>query len=138
MNQPQQAVVTRRGDIFETLRSIDRGGLVHDLDDAVREVVLACVKSLKAGKVKLTIKFDPDVKSECMRVSAAIEKTLPPEPTKASIFFTNPDGTLQRIDPRQAQMFPEPAAQPAFSQPSTIEGTAREVVDPATGEVTQG
>lgn len=97
MNQ----VITKRGDIFDTLAAIDKGGLVHELEGACREAVLASVQTMKKSKVVVELSFDPDTKTEAMRVSAAVKMSLPVAPKKAALFFPTPEGNLSRMDARQ-------------------------------------
>lgn len=123
MALPSQQTI-QRGDIFDTLAAIDRGGLVHELTDGVREAVLASVDTLKKSTVTLEIVFDPDSKTEAMRVSARVKVKTPSPPPRASLFFPTPDGNLSRMDIRQREMFPE-----AGSREVTTVATVTEKVD---------
>lgn len=97
MNQ----AITKRGDIFDTLAAIDKGGLVHELEDACRDAVLASVSTMKKSEVVIKLSFDPDTKTEAMRVSASVNVKLPVAPKKAALFFPTPEGNLSRMNPQQ-------------------------------------
>ena len=90
--------------VLGMLSEIDRGNIVLDMEEACKEVVLACAETMKRGMVKVAISFDPDPKTGAMRVVAKVDKTTPAKPRKASLFFPMPDGTLTRSDPSQREM----------------------------------
>ena len=121
------AVVSNRGDIFDTLSAIDRGSFAHDLQDAMKEVVQECVGTQKKGKVTIEIEIDPDTKTDSIRVSGKIKKTLPQLPKKASIFFPQQDGTLTRMNAAQRMI---PGTEAEYAPPR-----AKPAHDPVTGEV---
>lgn len=98
--------VTKRGDVFDMLQNIDKGSVVHVLEDASRECVRESMQTGKKAKITLTIEFDPDMKTDAMRVSGKVTVKLPEPPKKASLFFPTPDGNLSRADVRQPRMFP--------------------------------
>lgn len=98
--------VMKRGDVFDMISHIDRGGTVLEMEDAVKEVVQECMRQMKKGKVTVELIFDPDKKTDAMRVSAKVKKKLPDAPTKAALFFPTPEGMLMRHDARQQRMFP--------------------------------
>lgn len=93
--------VTKRGDIFDTLAAIDKGGLVNELEGACRDAVMASVSTMKKSKVTIEMTFDPDTKTDAMRVAAAVKVSLPVAPKKAALFFPTPEGNLSRMDARQ-------------------------------------
>lgn len=96
-----QAITTQRGDVFDTLTAIDKGGLAHELQEKMREATLASVSTMRKSKIVLEITLDPDTKTEAMRVSGAVKVTLPSTPKKAALFFPTPEGNLSRMDARQ-------------------------------------
>lgn len=124
-----QQLLGNRGDVFDTLSAIDRGGFAHDLQDAMKEVVQECVGTQKKGKVTIEIEIDPDSKTDTIRVSGKIKKTLPQLPKKASIFYPTADGMLTRMDSRQRMI---PGTEAEYAPPTKSEGA----YDPETGEIT--
>lgn len=94
-----------QGDSFDVIRVIDRGGLELKLGDAMAEASQASVRTGKKSKVVITLTFDPDEKTDAMRVSGGVKTTLPPEPEKAALFFVTPEGKLTRQDFRQPRIF---------------------------------
>lgn len=105
----QELTAPNSSKVFETLAAIDRGNLVLDLEDALREVVTASMYEQKSGKVSLVLTFDPDTTTGAMRVSAEVKSSPPKPKKKASIFFPTPEGNLSRSDHRQQEMFGERA-----------------------------
>lgn len=93
---------------FETLSKISDGDLMYDLSLRLQECVKAAQNTGKKCTLNLAILIDPDTKAAgVFRVSGAIKLKLPPEPTKASLFFPTPEGNLSRNDWRQREMFDE-------------------------------
>lgn len=101
--QPQM-----RGDVFDVFQVIDRGGLTVKMEDHIAEAAEVASRSGKKSKVIITLTFDPDEKTESIRVSGNSKTVLPAEPEKAAIFFIGPDGKLTRNDTRSPRMFAPP------------------------------
>jgi hypothetical protein len=127
-----QQVITKRGDIYDTLEAIDRGSLTKELRMAMREGTLASINTMKKSKIILEITIDPDTKTEplAMRVSGNVKLVKPASPRKAGIFYPTSGGDLSREHPHQRSIEdagfadrPHPAQKPAH--------------DPETGEILQ-
>ena len=99
--------IMQRGDALDTVAQLGRGAVAAALDEAQRECVLAAMRTGKPATVTLTIKFDPDTKTDAIRASGKIKTKLPEEPEKAALFFPTPEGNLTRHDPKQIAMFKE-------------------------------
>lgn len=93
-------------ELFDTLKTIGNGDLVSEIGLAMEEATNAAQHTLKRSTVTITVIIEPDVKSDAFRVWGTVKAKLPPEPTKASLFFPHA-GKLTRIDPRQRNMFEE-------------------------------
>lgn len=91
--------------IIDIISAVERGELLLDYEQAMREVVDAAIAQQKQGKVTLEITFVPDPSTGAMRVSGAVKKVLPQKKSKASLFFITPEGNLSRMDTRQRDMF---------------------------------
>lgn len=102
MNQ----VIPARPTLFDILQHIDKGAAAVEIDEAGRACVQASMQTGKKTKITVEIEFDPDMKTDAMRVVSRVKVKLPDPPKKAALFFPTPEGNLQRHDARQARMFP--------------------------------
>lgn len=91
---------------FDILQHIDKGRAAIEIDEAGRECVLQSMQSGKKSKITIEIEFDPDHKTDAMRVFSKVKVKLPDPPRKAALFFPTPEGNLYRQDVRQTKMFP--------------------------------
>lgn len=126
-----QQVITRRGDVYDTLAAIDRGTLTKDINNAMREGTLASINTMKKSKIVIEIVIDPDTKTDplAMRVSGNVKLVKPASPRKAAIFY--PDlatGMLSREHPHQRDIEDPDQARITQAAPATPH-------DPATGEI---
>lgn len=101
---------TKKNQIPDSIKSLgilNKGKLFYQLDDTIRNTLLTCKDLMKPGKLKLTIDFHPEVRSEGAQIflSARIETNLPKPDTVKSLFFMDDDGKLCRNDPNQTEMF---------------------------------
>ena len=99
--------VMEGGTVLDMLTDIDNGNLVLDLEEISKMVVQASMETMKKGSITLKIDFDPDPKSEAIRISASLKHVAPVKPRKARLYFANEDGTITRSNPRQHDMFVE-------------------------------
>lgn len=99
--------VMEGGTVLDLLTDIDNGNLVLDLEEVCKQVSQASMETMKKGSITLKIDFDPDPKSEAIRISASLKHAIPVKPRKAKLFFVEADGTLTRSNPRQHDMFVE-------------------------------
>jgi hypothetical protein len=93
----------------ENLRLLNKGKLLDQLSEKMRNVLIACKEHMKAGTVNLQITFSPEPKSEGAQifVSAKIDSKAPSATPKKSLFFMDDDGKLVRNDPNQTTFFEE-------------------------------
>lgn len=126
VNDKPIQTIGSRGDVFDTLSAIDRGGLTHDVEDALREAVMASVALGKKSRITIELVIDPDTKTDSVRVSGKVSKKLPDAPTKASIFFPTPEGNLTRVNPSQLMLR---GTENEYAPPRRTEH------DPITGEI---
>lgn len=114
MNMPAAQTTISRGDALDVLAQINRGDLVVKMEDAMKSCAEASVRTGKKSSVTITLVFDPDDKTDAMRIIPKVKAKLPEEPEKAALFFVTPEGKLTRIDARQPRMFPEDGDRPVF------------------------
>lgn len=128
----QQAVITKRGDVYDTLEAIDRGGLTKELRAAMREATLASINTLRKSKITLEITIDPDTKTDpmAMRVSGKVTIKKPETPAKGAIFYPTLAGDLTREHPHQRDI-----EDPGHADRPRID--SKPPHDPATGEIIQ-
>ncbi len=126
-----QAIITKRGDVYDTLEAIDRGGLSKELGAAFRKATLASLNTMKKSKVIVEITIDPDTKTDplAMRVAGVVKTKLPEAALRASIFYPSPSGELSREHPYQRDIEDK-----GFSDTPHQNKIAH---DPATGEILQ-
>ncbi|MBQ9240233.1 MAG: hypothetical protein IJ164_02720 [Duodenibacillus sp.] len=103
------------------LEFIRQGGLLADVDEAIREAVMAVNEKGKAATVSITLTIKPATKNGTnVIITDEVRTKLPKLPSGETILFTSPDGDLAESDPRQGK----------------LEFVARKVeVDKETGEI---
>lgn len=116
---PEELTITKSGTAIDMLAQIGRGATLADIEDGAKECALSAQETGKKSKLIIELTFDPDSKTDAMRVSSKVKTRLPEQPQKAALFFVTPEGKLTRQDPRQVQMFPG----------------KEESYDPTTGEI---
>lgn len=94
--------------VLGVLANVDRGELLLDYEQAMRDVLDAVIEQQKSGKVTLEIALAYDSSTDAMRVSGVVKKTMPQRKSKQSLFFITPEGNLSRMDTRQKDMFISP------------------------------
>lgn len=93
------------GTVVDMMSAIDRGAFINTVEDAMRDLVLACDDLQKPGEITLTVKLKPQPDTGSMLVTGTVKTKLPQRSPRASIFFANTDGHLTRHDQRQPDMF---------------------------------
>lgn len=122
MNKVKQKTSEVAGNsVLDILANIERGVFVTNLSDDIREVVKASMDNMKKGSITLKMNFDPDPKTGMMRVAVDYKTAIPAAPARASLFYPDEEGNLDRMDRRQNDMF--------------IAEQAAAKYDPQTGEV---
>lgn len=91
-------------ELFSTLKTIGNGDLINEIASSMEAATTSSQHTMKRSKVTIEVIIEPDTKSDAFRVWGTVKAKLPPEPTKASLFFPSM-GKLTRIDPRQRDMF---------------------------------
>lgn len=88
------------------LSLIRQGGLLADVDEALRELVRTVCYMGKAGTVTVKISVKPATKNSRSNVIISDEISLktPSLPTPETILFSTDDGELCESDPRQRNL----------------------------------
>jgi hypothetical protein len=94
MNMPAAQTTISRGDALDVLSQINRGDLVAKMEDGMKECAEASVRTGKKSMITITLTFDPDDKTEAMRIIPKVKTKLPEEQEKAALFFVSPEGAL--------------------------------------------
>lgn len=100
------------------------GGLIDELDDALRELVNAVTTYGKSGT--LTLEFTFQQQGRTVVVSDTVKSKLPKPPKVQEVFFPDAEGMLHRSDPAQMSL--------DLRSVGTLPGDLR-VVDMETGEI---
>jgi len=90
----------------ETLRQLDRGTLIEDLETELAEVVAAVRETGKAGKLKLTLTIKPANSGnvETLLVNTAVDTTKPTPERGVTLFYATDENELLREDPKQFKL----------------------------------
>lgn len=97
-------------DVLGTLADINRGNFVIEIGRKQTELVEACVRTRKKGKLVITLEIVPAGISEdtnrvnqfSVRPEVSVKKPEASQP--AAIFFCTEDNKLTRDDPDQMEM----------------------------------
>ena len=98
-------VVDHNDGVLEVLRTVDKGNLLHDLEDALSQVVQGILEHGKKGEISLKMSLSHDRQTDTMKIIAEVKKKVPVKDKRGSLFFVTPGGTLTRDNPRQREMF---------------------------------
>ena len=137
-----QQVISKRGDVYDTLAAIDRGGFTKEVNGAMREATLAAINTMGKAKVIIEITIDPDTKTEplALRVSGAVKIKKPVMPAKASIFYPTAHGGLTREHPHQRDIEDDDQMNRPRLEAQTVApagNTPQPPFDKETGEILQ-
>ena len=119
------------GGFLELLRNADRGRLLPEVEDAVREIVTAIEEH--GGKGSLTLKFGIKRTTDAYFVNTSLDFNAPKPSRAETLMFADDEGRLMRTDPRQYD----------FEESVTVHQGGRtaskepEDHDPETGEITE-
>lgn len=104
---------------FDTLREVDGGRALEQLDELFYELSNAVRAHDKGGKLTLKIEVKPWKKHDASMVvmSAKTEIDPPTAPAPESLFFMTPEGHFSRRDPNQPVL---PGLMPAPDPAETI------------------
>lgn len=123
--------VGANGAFANLLAGMKRGAVLGDLDDTLKEVVLAINTTGKPGMITLKIKIVPEGKADSESPSYAITEDIsvkkPRKSRGKAVFFGDEEGNLMRNDPKQHEM--------KFGE---IEGGKKDPVSPAASAAVVG
>jgi hypothetical protein len=89
----------------DILRDIRKGTPVTEATAALAAVVRAVDETNKPGSVTITLTVKPSKDGSAEKsLIAAITSKMPHSDIQPAIFFSDEDGNLTRIDPRQEEM----------------------------------
>lgn len=90
----------------ETLREIQRGSLLDELEEALVDTVRAVRETGKGGALKLEIKIKPASKGDNNQlfVDAKVTTSEPKADRPTTLFFATDANELLRKDPRQHEL----------------------------------
>jgi len=90
----------------ETLRELQRGSLLDELEESLTRTVAAVRETGKAGELKLSIKIKPASKGDNNQlfVDAKVTTSEPKADRPTTLFFANDANELLRKDPRQHEL----------------------------------
>jgi len=89
--------------ITDILREYRKGRLVEQATDELAAIVKAVEETGKAGKLTLKISVRKKDNGEVI-LQAETKAEVPKEPLPDAIFYTDANGDLHRVDPRQREM----------------------------------
>lgn len=91
----------KRLSTIEVLQTLNDGGTIDDLNDAIREVSRAVNERGGSGTVTLKLKISKKKSRNAIEIFDAVSKTVPAPVKDATTFFTLEDGRLTRDNPEQ-------------------------------------
>ena len=96
------------GAFASLLAGMKRGAVLGDLDDTLKEVLLAINATGKEGSLTLKLKIKPEGKSDAESPIYAITEDIsvkkPRKSRGVAKFFGDEDGNLMRNDPKQEEL----------------------------------
>lgn len=96
------------GAFASLLAGMKRGAVLADLDEALKEVVIAINTTNKGGALTLKLKIEPDGLADSESpIYGIVEDISIKKPRKSrgiAKFFGDSDGNLMRNDPRQEEI----------------------------------
>ena len=84
-----------------TLATLGSGQTVHDLSEAMEEVLQAVRENGGKGSLSLSIAFEPQSKGRQIKVHPSISMKKPPRQQDENLFFVTDQNQLSRRDPDQ-------------------------------------
>lgn len=102
----------RAGMFVQTVVELAYGEGTKDFDEALAEVVDACVRFQKKGSLTVTLNMNPE--NGTMIIEYGYKATIPQRDHNKTIMYVQNDGALTRRDPRQPPL-PFDVVQPTAS-----------------------
>lgn len=87
----------------DTLRDLEYGKLLDDLADAQHAVIAGVQETHKIGTVTVVLKYRYETDGQ-ISVETDVKNKVPKMPRGTTLFFTTPEGNIQRDDPRQRKL----------------------------------
>lgn len=91
--------------VFGIIQAVDRGELVLEMEEQLKNLIDAIRATGRKGKLSLELCVTPDKKADVVKVSGIVKTKMPQLEPRESIFFMSLEGKLTRHDTRQAEMF---------------------------------
>ena len=96
------------GTFVNIVTALDRGAVIADLDDLMREATRSAQSAGAKSKVTLELTIIPNGtgagETPLFKVEAKTKVTAPQAPRQPSNFFVDDDGNLSRRNPRQDEI----------------------------------
>jgi hypothetical protein len=96
------------GTFVNIITALDRGGVISDLDDLMREATRSAQTAGAKSKVTLELTIAPNGTgvgdTPLFKVEAKTKVSAPQAPRQPSNFFVDDDGNLSRRNPRQEEL----------------------------------
>lgn len=91
--------------VTDYLRQVRKGVLIDKADAAIAEVVKAVLATGKPGSITINLTVKPNAgASDQILLSGDVKRKVPEGVIPDAIFFTDDDGFLHRMDPRQLEI----------------------------------
>lgn len=84
----------------EILATLDGGGTIREMREALEEVVNDCLATGNAGSVTLKLDVKRTTAGQVM-IHDSVKAALPKRKKDGNIFFRHPEGGLTRTNPEQ-------------------------------------
>jgi hypothetical protein len=95
-----------KADLVNMLGNLGGGQSIHQINDAIADVVLGVLESGKKGTFQLTLTFTKNGDIG-IKVDDSHKATVPKPSVGSTLFFVDEHGNMQRRDPRQRELFTE-------------------------------
>lgn len=123
MNSPSNQFLT-------TLQKHRSGGLLADASTKLAELVAGVHATGKRGRMTITLSVVPaSAGQSCITFHDDIKTQVPRQPMPSSLWFTQPDGSLVKENPAQAEMAPIVAMAEASTAAPIANPVVRAVVN---------
>lgn len=86
-----------------TLQQLENGRLIDDLSDMQAEIVQAVSETGRMGELKLHLKYKKE-SDGVLSIECKMTKSVPENERGKSIFYSTPEGNLERNNPNQVSM----------------------------------
>ncbi len=110
----------------KTLRELRHGSALTELSESLAAVVAAVRATGKKGKLKLELSICPASKGEtvCVMIEDTITTKLPQLEKPVSVFYSDEQNMLHRVDPRQKELELRSVPTPPTAELRQVQGAA--------------